>query len=146
MNDHHGWGGATPIFRVRDVRASIRYFIDMLGFTLDWDTPKFVSVSRDHCCIFLCEADQSAERVWVWIGCPDAGALHDELRAKGAIIRHPPTDHPWAYEFQVADLDGNVMRIGSEPRKGEPEREWLDGSGRLWVRQPSGRWEESAAE
>jgi catechol 2,3-dioxygenase-like lactoylglutathione lyase family enzyme len=144
MSDHHGWGGATPIFRVRDQRASIRYYVDVLGFTIDWDMRGMASVSRDRCCIFLTEADQSPERVWVWIGCPDAGALHDELRAKGAIIRHHPTNHPWAYEFQVADPDGNVLRLGSEPKEDEPELEWLDASGRRWLKQPDESWIEAS--
>lgn len=34
--------------------------------------------------------------------------------------------------MQVADPDGNVLRIGSEPREGEPEGEFLDASGRRW--------------
>jgi hypothetical protein len=28
----------------------------------------------------------------------------------------PPTNFPWALEMQVKDPDGNVLRIGSEPK------------------------------
>jgi len=62
----------------------------------------------------------------VWIGVADAGALCAELRANGAKIRHPPTNYPWAYEMQIEDLDGNVLRVGSEPKEGQPNGEWLD--------------------
>jgi hypothetical protein len=35
--------------------------------------------------------------------------------------------------MQVEDLDGNVLRFGSEPRPGEPDGEWLDMHGRRWL-------------
>jgi hypothetical protein len=39
-----------------------------------------------------------------------------------------------ALEMQVEDLDGNVLRLGSDPRAGEPEGEWLDTHGHRWLR------------
>jgi catechol 2,3-dioxygenase-like lactoylglutathione lyase family enzyme len=129
----HGWGSAAPIFRVADLRASLDYYVRVLGFTVDWDYPGIIaSVSRDRCCIFLCEVDQGNPGAWTWIGVPDAAALHDELRGRGARIRHPPTNYEWAYEMQVADLDGNVLRLGSEPLADRPPGPWLDMYGRRW--------------
>jgi hypothetical protein len=74
----------------------------------------------------------------VWIGVSDAGALHEEYRRRGAKIRHAPTNYSWAYEMQVEDPDGNVLRMGSEPLEGEPDGEWLDMRGRRWVRRAEG--------
>lgn len=34
--------------------------------------------------------------------------------------------------MQVEDLDGNVLRFGSEPIAGAPFGEWLDMHGRIW--------------
>jgi hypothetical protein len=105
----------------------------VLGFTIDWHYEGIIaSVNRDQCCIFLSEGDQGHPGAWTWIGVPDAAALHDELRARGATIRHPPTSYPWAYEMQVADLDGNVLRLGSEARHDQPPGPWLDMYGRSW--------------
>jgi len=129
----HGWRNASPILRVRDLRASVDYYVNVLGFKVDWQAGELASVSRDECCLFLCQGDQSGSPVWVWIGVGDAGALHEQLRSKGATIRHPPTNYDWAYEMQVADPDGNVLRLGSDPKKGEPQGEWLDASGRRWM-------------
>jgi catechol 2,3-dioxygenase-like lactoylglutathione lyase family enzyme len=128
----HGWRNASPILRVGNLRASVDYYVNVLDFKLDWQAGELASVSRDECCLFLCQGDQSGSPVWVWIGVADAGALHEQLRSKGATIRHPPTNYDWAYEMQVADPDGNVLRLGSDPKKGEPMGEWLDGSGRRW--------------
>jgi hypothetical protein len=38
--------------------------------------------------------------------------------------------------MQVEDLDGNVLRFGSDPIKGQPYGEWLDMNGRLWPPEP----------
>ena len=70
---------------------------------------------------------------WAWIGAEDAETLAAELRQCGAKIRHPPTDYPWAYEMQVEDPDGNVLRFGSEPKRDEPYGPFMDMHGRLWV-------------
>ncbi len=132
------FGGVNPVFRVANAAASRDYYVNALGFKVDWEHPYVVSVSRDRCGIFLSEGDQGHPGAWVWIGVEDCAALCEELRAKGAKIRHPPTNYPWALEMQVEDLDGNVLRIGSDSIKGEPEGEWLDMYGQRWQRQPDG--------
>ena len=138
------FGPAAPILRVADLRASIDYYVNILRFKVDWDADSIASVSRDRCCIFLCEGDQGNPGVWMWIGVPDAAALHDELLAKGAKIRNPPTNYWWALEMQVEDLDGNVLRLGSDPIEGQPFGPWKDMHGRLWERREgAGRWERS---
>jgi hypothetical protein len=43
-------------------------------------------------------------------------------------------------EIQVEDPDGNVLRMGSEPRENEPTGEWLDMNGVRWSPQPGGGW------
>lgn len=128
----HDLGWPAPILRVADVRASTRYYVDALGFNIDWDEGGLVSVSRDRCNVFLCEWDQGQAGTWAWLSADDLDGLHAELRRRGARIRQPPTNFPWALEMQVEDLDGNVLRIGSEPRAGEPFGEFLDARGVRW--------------
>ena len=108
--------GVTPILRVENPETSKRYYLDVLGFKLDWDTPWMCSVSRDRGSLMLCRQHQGNRETWVWFGCEDADALHREFVAKGALIRHPPTNFEWANEFQVEDPDGHVLRFGSEPK------------------------------
>jgi catechol 2,3-dioxygenase-like lactoylglutathione lyase family enzyme len=133
--------GVTPIFTVRDLAVSLDYYVRILGFEIDFEQPgTFASVSRNKCGIFLCEGDQGHPGGWAWVGVSDAAALFDEYRAKGAKIRHPPTNYAWAYEMQVEDPDGNILRMGSEPLVDEPIGEWLDMHGVRWVRTPEGGW------
>ena len=129
------FGSAAPIFPVTSLQASIEYYVKALGFKLDWqwqDPGVFASVSRDRCCLFLCQGDQGHPGTWVWIGVNDAESLALEYRKTGAKFRHPPTNYPWAYEMQVEDPDGNVLRFGSDPKKDEPFGPFLDMHGRLW--------------
>jgi catechol 2,3-dioxygenase-like lactoylglutathione lyase family enzyme len=128
----NAFGSAHPIFCVASVRASIEYYRNVLGFRVNWDAGGFASVSRDRCCLFVCEEGQGHPGAWTWIGVTDAEALAAEYRESGANIRHPPTNYPWAYEMQVEDPDGNVLRFGSDPKEDEPFGPFLDMHGRLW--------------
>jgi predicted enzyme related to lactoylglutathione lyase len=110
--------GSQPILRVEDMAASVRFYVDALGFqNASWGTDGFTSVSRDQAGIYLCQGDQGRGGAWIWIGVEDVEKLHEEYKAAGVTIRLPPTNHPWALEMQVEDPDGNVIRFGSEPRE-----------------------------
>jgi uncharacterized glyoxalase superfamily protein PhnB len=133
--------GVTPILRVQNLAASIDYYVHKLGFKLDWQQEKiFASVTRGRCPIFLSQGDQGNPGSWVWIGVEDADALLNEYKATGARIRHPPTNYSWAYEMQVEDLDGNILRLGSEQKADQPIGEWLDMEGEKWSLAPDGEW------
>lgn len=133
--------GVTPILRVRNLQDSLDYYVSVLGFELDWQNRGIMaSVSRDRCSIFLCEGDQGNSGAWVWIGVGNIELLFEAYRRRGAKIRHPPTNYAWAYEMQVEDPDGNVLRFGSEPKRDEPFGEWLDMNGRRWLKTPDGEW------
>jgi catechol 2,3-dioxygenase-like lactoylglutathione lyase family enzyme len=104
--------GATTIFRVRDIPASMRYFTEILGFEKAWDYGDFASVKRDKAEIFL-STDQGALGAWICLLVTNADALHDEVAAKGATIVMPLTDMEHGMrEFWVRDPDGNVLRLG----------------------------------
>lgn len=132
--------GVNPIFRVEDVQVSVAYYVDVLGFRVQFQLPGFACVARDRCSLFLCEGDQGHLGGWVWIGVGDVEALHALYIAQGAKIRHPPTNYPWALEMQIEDPDGNVLRIGSDSKDGEPMGEWLDMHGVRWLPLEGGRW------
>jgi catechol 2,3-dioxygenase-like lactoylglutathione lyase family enzyme len=139
-----GFEGVCPILRVKSLAASIDYYVLKLGFKIDWQTPFFASVSRGRCHIFLSQGDQGNPGSWVWIGVEDADALFNEYRAKGAHVRHPPTNYSWAYEMQVQDLDGNILRLGSDSKSDQPIGEWLDMDGDRWTMSSSGEWMRAA--
>lgn len=132
---------ATPILRVADFGTSAAHYVDVLGFSLAWQDGRFGAVRRDDATLMLSEGRQGCAATWVWIGVADADRLHDELRLRGARIRHPPTNYPWgSRELHVFDLDGHVLRLGSDVRPGEPMGPWLDDDGVSWLPDAAGRW------
>ena len=133
--------GVTPILRVGSLAASVEYYVKVLGFKVDWQDPGIMaSVSRGRCHIMLCEGDQGHAAGWVWIGVDAIEPLFAEYQAAGAKVRHAPTNYRWAYEMQIEDIDGNVLRIGAEPKDGVPMGEWLDARGDVWVKSATGEW------
>lgn len=127
------FGGPMPVFRVKDVRASIVYYRDALGFELRWGWGEgFACVARGKCSLFLTDDNQSQPRMWIWLGVQDVRVLHQQYVSSGGKIRNPPNNFEWALEMQVEDLDGNVLRIGSDPEKNKPLGIWRDGDGVRW--------------
>jgi len=129
----NNFGKPVPVFYVEDVAASIRYYQEALGFKLlfrvgEW----FASVARGECNVFLTADNQSQPRMWVYVGVADVRALHTQFLQSGAKIRNPPNNFEWALEMQVEDLDGNVLRLGSEPEEGQPLGVWRDADGVRW--------------
>jgi catechol 2,3-dioxygenase-like lactoylglutathione lyase family enzyme len=132
---------AIPIFRVENLEASIAYYVERLGFRLQWRGDPLASVARDRMSLMLSEGDQGQPGTWAWVAADNVDELWEELRARGARLRHPPTNYDWgSRECQVTDPDGHVIRFGAESTPGEPLGEWLDGKGKRWTPQPDGTW------
>jgi catechol 2,3-dioxygenase-like lactoylglutathione lyase family enzyme len=115
-----GFECVIPILRVNSLTVSVRYYVDVLGFKVDWGgevDSTFASVSRDGRPIMLSQGEQGQPGSWLWIGVEDIEPLFAEYRAKGVKFREQPTNYPWAYEMKIEDPDGHVLRFGSDPLK-----------------------------
>ncbi len=134
MHTEHplGFGAGHPIFRVADWRASRDYYVNVLGFALEFAYSDMCCLCANQFTVFLIEGDQGFGNSWAWMGVSDVEKLHAHYVTTGARIHQPPTNYPWALEMKIADLDGNIIRMGSEPRDGEPTGPWRDMYGRLW--------------
>jgi predicted enzyme related to lactoylglutathione lyase len=111
---------SQPILRVEDMDASLRFYMEALGFqNADWGSRDFTCVTRDRAGIYLCHQGQGRGAAWIWIGVEDVEMLEAELKERGVAIRMPPTNFPWALEMHVEDPDGNVIRFGSEPKSAD---------------------------
>jgi catechol 2,3-dioxygenase-like lactoylglutathione lyase family enzyme len=115
-----GFECVIPILRVNSLTVSVGYYVDVLGFKVDWGgevDSTFASVSRDGRPIMLSQGEQGQPGSWLWIGVEDIEPLFAEYRAKGVKFREQPTNYPWAYEMKIEDPDGHVLRFGSDPLK-----------------------------
>ena len=118
-----------PIFRVADIRASVAYYVNVLGFAENWcvddglSKPVCAQVTRATTEIILWRdpALGAPGRVFIVL-CEEKllDALHEELRSRGARITEPPASKPWGYGIRVEDLDGNqLVIIGEAPARSE---------------------------
>jgi catechol 2,3-dioxygenase-like lactoylglutathione lyase family enzyme len=115
-----------PILSVRDVRSSIAYYCDKLGFEKSWDsgdeTLVIAQVGRNGLDIIL-DAESVIPRAAVpsvlSMSVSDLEALHKELQDREAKITAAPFAVQWQEginQFDVEDLDGNVLVFwGDEP-------------------------------
>jgi predicted enzyme related to lactoylglutathione lyase len=109
---------ANPILSVADMKRSLRYYVDALGFSIaEWGGDDFTCVTRDGANIYLCEGEQGHPGTWVWLGVDDVEALYEEYKGSGAQILQPPQNFRWACEMKIGDPDGHVLRFGSDPKE-----------------------------
>ena len=114
---------ARPVLHVSNVEASLRFYVDRLGFTVPWrfddDGRVFVAqVDRQGCALIL--SDQWPEKVGKGLmfislnvepetheaAVAALDALRAELEARGALVK----DGKWGYRLLVVeDLDGNQL-------------------------------------
>jgi len=111
-----------PVLPVRNLSRSIRFYTETLEFKLDWrggEGSIICSVSKDACSIMLSQDAKPSPGVWVWIGLEDDSLFH-LYKSRGVKVRQEPQNYPWAYEMKFEDIDGNVLWLGTEPRKDIP--------------------------
>ena len=107
-----------PVLPCRDVAASVRYYVERLGFRLlfqDADDPRYAGVRRDAVEIHLQWHDASewerTERPMLRFVVAEVDALFEEYSAQSVF--HAGTalrDTPWGTrEFAFYDPDGNGL-------------------------------------
>jgi catechol 2,3-dioxygenase-like lactoylglutathione lyase family enzyme len=114
---------ARPVLHVRDVEASLRFYMGQLGFTSPWRYDEdgrthVAQVDRQGCALIL--ADTWPEKIGKGVmfislnvaphsrdaAIAAVDALRAEFEAKGVAVR----DGSWGYRLLVVDdLDGNQL-------------------------------------
>ena len=113
---------AVPEIPVTRIDKAAAYYLDTLGFTLDWgDEPGGIAgISRGSCRLFLTnrafrENYGNAGPILFWLNLQskaEVDELFAEWKAAQAKIVSEPEDKPWKLrEFIAADLDGNLIRV-----------------------------------
>ena len=112
----------TPILHVKDISKSLEFYVDILGFkNAEWGDENFTGINRDNTGLYLCTGKQGVPGTWIWMGFNgDIFSLHQKLESFGVKIKLPPTNFSWAYEMQIEDPDGHLLRLGTDPSDKEP--------------------------
>jgi uncharacterized glyoxalase superfamily protein PhnB len=113
---------AVPEIPAADVDKAVAYYVDKLGFSLDWgdDQGGIAGISSGTCRLFITnrsfrESYGNTGPVLFWLNL-NSKAEVDELcaqwKAREAKIVCEPKDRPWQLrEFMAADPDGNLIRV-----------------------------------
>lgn len=121
---------AIPILRIFSVEKAKEFYVDFLGFTIDWEHrfgdnfPLYAQVSRAGLLLHLSEHHGDASpgsTVFVWMR--GIAAFHRELLGKNYRYNRPGLeDAPWdAKSVEVSDPFGNKLRF-SEPNAADDPR------------------------
>lgn len=112
------FGPTTPILRIFDEAKTKAFYVEFLGFSLDWEhrfepgLPLYMQVSRGGCVLHLSEhhgdcTPGSAMRIQT----DDLDALHKELTCKQYKYARPDIEAmPWGTrDMSVRDPFGNRL-------------------------------------
>jgi catechol 2,3-dioxygenase-like lactoylglutathione lyase family enzyme len=129
---------ARPIFNVADVEASLRFYVDQLGFTNPWRYDEqgkayVAQVERQGCAIILARTwPEKIGKGLLFISLnvepptPEAAtAALDTLRAELEARHVPVKEGRWGYRLLVVDdPDGNQLLFNypSETAPTKPDR------------------------
>jgi uncharacterized glyoxalase superfamily protein PhnB len=114
---------AIPILRIFSVDKAKEFYLDFLGFTLDWEHrfgdnfPLYAQVSRSELKLHLSEHHGDASPgSTVSVGMRGIADYHRELLAKDYRYAKPALeDAPWGgWLIQVSDPFGNRLRFNED--------------------------------
>ena len=113
-----GLSGITPILRIFDEAKAREFYLDFLGFSVDWEHrfgdnfPLYVQVSKDKCVLHLSEHHgDSSPGSALRIETDDVGAMNRELKEKDYKYAKPGIEEtPWqTKEMSISDPFGNRL-------------------------------------
>ncbi len=116
------FGKTTPILRIFDEAKAREFYLDFLGFKLDWahrfepGLPLYLQVSRDSCVLHLSEHHGDAcPGAALRIETGDIAAFHRELLAKTYTYARPGLQEmPWgSVDMSIHDPFGNRLTFTS---------------------------------
>lgn len=115
---------STTVFTVTNIEESVSYYRDRLGFdfAFEYGRPVFyVGFCSGGVTLHLVSASETPRQPGhgtVSILVDDVDALHADLTKRGARVMKAPKDYDYGLrDFDVADLDGNMIFFGMESKK-----------------------------
>jgi catechol 2,3-dioxygenase-like lactoylglutathione lyase family enzyme len=113
--------GVAPVFQVRDLNDSLKYYKDVLGFIEDFRFGEYAGIRLGEVSLHLCGHDFHKRPVGggaAAIFCDEVDRYFAEIKSKGGIVKVEPSDRPYGMrDFVVLDPDGNHLNFGCASRE-----------------------------
>ena len=109
-----------PLFRIFDVAKAREFYLDYLGFALDWEhrfddvAPVYMQISRGGCMLHLTEHyGDACPGSTIFVRVTGLEEFHRELTAKNYGYLRPGLEKTFhqSIQVQVADPFGNRIRF-----------------------------------
>lgn len=116
----------TPILRIFDAARAREFYVDFLGFNVDWEhrfedgMPIYLQISKDTCILHLTEHHgDCSPGAAVRIDTDQLDAFQRQLLAKGYKYARPGIEQtPWgSREMSIIDPFGNRLTFTSAADK-----------------------------
>ena len=120
---------AVPILYSTDIRRSLSYYTDVLGFESKWewdDPPTFGGVSKNSVEIFFCKQAQGNPGTWISIMIDNVDEFYERVKDRDGKIISEPKNMEWGLrEMLVEDPDGHKIRVGQNALRPDHEKSEL---------------------
>ncbi|PYY68224.1 glyoxalase/bleomycin resistance/extradiol dioxygenase family protein [Pseudomonas jessenii] len=112
------FGKTTPVLRIFDEAKAVEFYVDFLGFKIDWQhrfaasSPLYLQISRGECVLHLSEHhDDSAPGAALRIETEELEQFQQQLLATEYGFSHPQIQvMPWgSQDLTIADPFGNRL-------------------------------------
>jgi uncharacterized glyoxalase superfamily protein PhnB len=112
---------AGPFLPVKDLKETIQYYKEQLGFYEEWFwKDSDAGIRRDDLRLlfnkapeFVADINSKNHALEICWFVRNVDAIYEEYKSKGLTITSPLQDQPWKMrEFSIMDLNGYIIRIG----------------------------------
>jgi len=111
---------STHVLAVRDLAASVRFYVEKLSFTEGLRVDGWAFLRRGAChlrlghCPDVVPMSQVTDHSWfAYLRVRDAAGLYRDCVTSGVEIWHPLVDKPWGMrEFAIVTPDGHRIVFG----------------------------------
>lgn len=114
----------TPFMHVPSIASAKAFFVDLLGFTIEFEQPGYMYVERDGVAVRVLESDDcdkpsgGSRAFRYYVDVADVDAIYRELKSKLDRLPHGdvfgPVDQPYDQrELCILAPDGDLFVFGA---------------------------------
>ncbi len=108
-----------PTFRILDYKKATDFYIDGLGFNIDWEhrfgpkEPVYMQISRNGLTLHLSENKRFDAGVIVFVDCKELNEFYSDVNSRKSDIElSKPEKTNWqTIQMEIEDPFGNLLRF-----------------------------------
>ena len=110
-----------PVFHVKDVDTSVRFYHEVLGFSQSFRYGTYVGLKLGECELHICPPGDFGPRIGggnAYIICDEVDEYFIKIKAAGGKPKSEPADRMYGMrDFVIFDPDGNQLSFGCDTER-----------------------------